>query len=77
MAASKMDAERFPYRNTPSRASFYRVVNLFKKKKKCKGYEKTETGQNNEIGTGIHPEETFDTHWNVTELCRKIIKLFI
>ena len=58
--ATEMDAEHFPDRNTPSQASFYRVVNLLKKKKKkkkCKGYEETETGQNNEIGTGIHSED--------------------
>ena len=59
--AIEMDAERFLDRNTPSQASFYRVINLFKKKtttkyRKCKGYEETETNQDNEIGTGIHPE---------------------
>ena len=50
-----MDAERFPDRNTPSRASFYRVrvVNMLK----CKVYEETTTGQNNEIGTGIYLED--------------------
>ena len=29
-AAIEMDAECFPDRNTPSQASFYRVVKLFK-----------------------------------------------
>ena len=33
-AGIEMDAERFPYRNTPLRASFYRVVNLFELTKK-------------------------------------------
>ena len=27
------------------------------KKRKCKGYEETTTGQNNKIGTGIHRED--------------------
>ena len=52
-AAIEMDAERFPNRDTPSRASFYRVV----KNRICKGYEETESGQENEIGNGIHPED--------------------
>ena len=46
-----MDAERFPDRGTLSRASFYCVV----KNRKCKDYEESAT--DNEIGTGIHPED--------------------
>ena len=40
-AAIQMDAERFPDRDTPSRASFYRVVKLLKQKKNTENVKAT------------------------------------